>query len=315
MLDCLNAETQVLPAKAEAAGKLAGVAMGPRLLMALVTAVEAVAGEAAAAQLRVVLHVNDAQEPAVVRDLVERKHLGLQPENVIVVTQARRPGYAYDHETSHFCRRLGSAPRQAGSGFAMMQLAWEGEGFWVDAQGARHDLPTSVFDHLLKGGVKWLLTRQLRDLSLYDPVSTLDVASLAYSLYLSESQGANMAVSVEQVGSLTGMAAPVQGLVLGHRSHEAGGRLQGEREREREVGRGPGTRLPAHEESGARLPAVEVKVLDAQVGVCVLLPFWYTTSVCARSMHTCVQYVQHVTHRVPICTARMQVLARVARSQ
>lgn len=56
--------------------KIEGVHMGPRLLLALATAVDAVAGEGAAARLQVLLHVNDEQEEGVVRDLVDRRHLG-----------------------------------------------------------------------------------------------------------------------------------------------------------------------------------------------------------------------------------------------
>jgi hypothetical protein len=35
---------------------------------------------------------------------------------------------------------------------------------------------------------RWLVSRRLRDLSLYDPASTLDLDSLAYTMYLHESQ-------------------------------------------------------------------------------------------------------------------------------
>lgn len=41
--------------------KLTGVGMGPRLLMGLVNAVEAIGGTEAVAKLRVVLHVNESQ--------------------------------------------------------------------------------------------------------------------------------------------------------------------------------------------------------------------------------------------------------------
>lgn len=41
--------------------KPTGVGMGPRLLMGLVNAVEAIGGAEAVAKLRVVLHVNESQ--------------------------------------------------------------------------------------------------------------------------------------------------------------------------------------------------------------------------------------------------------------
>lgn len=50
--------------------------MGPRLLMALVSAVETLAGAEAVSRLVVLLHVNDCQQAEVVQQLRYRKFCG-----------------------------------------------------------------------------------------------------------------------------------------------------------------------------------------------------------------------------------------------
>lgn len=55
----------------------------------------------------------------------------------------------------------------------------------------------------------WLITRRLRDLSLYNPTSTLDAESLAFSLFLHEANGANMMVEVGEFGNNAGASAHV----------------------------------------------------------------------------------------------------------
>ncbi|GIL85258.1 hypothetical protein Vretifemale_13864, partial [Volvox reticuliferus] len=75
-------------------------------------------------------------------------------------------------------------------------------------------LGTSVLDHLSRRGVEWLLTRRLRDISLYNPDLTLDSEILSYMLYLHDHLGANMAVQVAMVDSLTAARAAQTGIVL-----------------------------------------------------------------------------------------------------
>jgi hypothetical protein len=62
--------------QASQADKLPGVPLGPRLLMALATAVDSVAGEGSSKKLRVLLHCHDGQEDHILQDLVARKHFG-----------------------------------------------------------------------------------------------------------------------------------------------------------------------------------------------------------------------------------------------
>lgn len=88
------------------AGRIDGVHMGPRLLMALAGAVEAVAGAEALAKLVVILHCHEVQEDMVVSDLMSRRFCGLLPSNVLVVPQTRRKGYSYDRVNACFVRQV-----------------------------------------------------------------------------------------------------------------------------------------------------------------------------------------------------------------
>ena len=100
-----------------------------------------------------------------------------------------------------------------------MQLTWPGEAFVLEEEDSAaggsgspigesrpsqgwSPLEDSVLDFLSKRGATWLLTRRLCDLSLYHPQSVFDVDSLAYALFLSESQGANMMVQVDVITSI-----------------------------------------------------------------------------------------------------------------
>lgn len=92
--------------QAGAAERIEGVHMGPRLLMALASAVEAVAGPDALARLVVILHCHEVQEDMVVEDLQRRRFCGLLPSNVVVVPQGRRKGYVFDRTNACFVRQV-----------------------------------------------------------------------------------------------------------------------------------------------------------------------------------------------------------------
>ncbi|GLI60502.1 hypothetical protein VaNZ11_002665 [Volvox africanus] len=237
------------PAKAAVADRVRAVHLGPRLLMALVLAVEALAGPEAVAKLVVVLHINDSQQAEVVRELRFRKYCGLRPENIILVVEQRRPGYYWKPEQTVFVAENSAPPASVGSGYAIMQLMWPEEALqippeeakktaaaeapsWAKASGATAvaaaaaaaaaaaeppplvSLGTSVLDHLTRHGVEWLLTRRLRDISLYNPDLTLDSEVLSYMLYLHDHLGANMAVQVAMMDSLTAARSAQTGIVL-----------------------------------------------------------------------------------------------------
>ncbi|KAF5832988.1 hypothetical protein DUNSADRAFT_10944 [Dunaliella salina] len=210
----------VVPAKARALdSKIPGLSMGMRVLLALVTAVSAVAGPEAVAKLMVVLHVHDGQASAVYQDLMAHSHCGLQPEHVVVVTQQRCRGYSFDAEQRRFSQEPQSALKDAGPGFSMLQLCWESEAHWVNSKGQPIRIMTSALDYLIRRGASWMLTRHAQDLSTLHPDSTIDVDSLAYMLYLHDAQAANMAVDVEYVNiSGTQGLGSIQGLVLGSKA-------------------------------------------------------------------------------------------------
>eukprot|EP00198_Chlamydomonas_reinhardtii_P000390 XP_001689725.1 predicted protein [Chlamydomonas reinhardtii] len=136
------------------------------------------------------------QRADVIADLRFRKFCGLRPDNLFLLVQTRRCGYAWDEAAQRFARQYGSQPASAGSGYAIMQLVWPQEALQLAAE---DPLQMSVLDALAARGVQWLLTRRLRDINLYHPERTLDGEVLAYGLFLHDSMGANMSVQVEYV--------------------------------------------------------------------------------------------------------------------
>ncbi|KAG2493032.1 hypothetical protein HYH03_008695 [Edaphochlamys debaryana] len=117
------------PGKASQPERIRSVPLGPRLIMALVAAAEALAGPEAAERLAVVVHCSEAQAEEVAAELRARRFCGLRPDNLVLCVQTRRSGYAWDPARQAFRADPASAPASAGSGYALMQLVWRGEAF------------------------------------------------------------------------------------------------------------------------------------------------------------------------------------------
>ncbi len=132
----------------------------------------------------------------------------------------RKPGYVWDEEARKFSRKVGTQSQVSGSGYSMLQLAWPEECFVLAEEDPqrkpeerKHDPPggpravitTSALDYLSARGAKWLLSRHLNDLGLFQfengNSSLLDLDALAYTELLNTSTGANMVVQVEVVPS------------------------------------------------------------------------------------------------------------------
>lgn len=287
----------MIPAKAEGVEALSNITMGPRLLLGLAAALESIAGPDAVQKLHVIIHCNENQESSIVSDLVEKRHCGLNPDNVLIVPQQARHGYVWDNQQETFVStrqklrsvrtmaratsrgvrsssgvgegatakvtglvvamrgatasgaiekrrsisrnmsRASSSNRRstgkghpglgaaipAGTGYAMMQMAWEGEAQLVSPDGSTKALHTTAIEYLAERGVKWMMTRRLRDLALYDPATVIDADTIAACLWLNESQGATGMVWVDMVASIQAAAAGLQGIVLGQKEAPAAG--------------------------------------------------------------------------------------------
>ena len=125
---------------------------------------------------------------------------GLRPGNVWIVVQRRRPAYHHDPKApsqqlfvpsssgsiSHDGDPGGGASpklRGVGSGLAMQQLCWVGEGMAMDARdGALKPLENSIIDGLEARGVKWLVTRQACDTCLMSKEGCFDNVQLPFML-------------------------------------------------------------------------------------------------------------------------------------
>lgn len=92
-----------------------------------------------------------------------------------------------------------------GSGYGLMQLAWSGEAMGVGEDGCLAPLPLSALDWMEARGVRWLVSRRARDLTLLHKDGVLDMNSLAYGLYFHTDRcGRQASVHARQRGGWAG---------------------------------------------------------------------------------------------------------------
>jgi hypothetical protein len=131
-----------------------------------------------------------------------------EKKNLVIVTERRKPGYAFDATDKRFVRKMDSPVVSAGTGYNMMQLAWPGEGFTLNgntggtAGDGRCPLAGTVLDFLKERGVTRLITRRLHDLSLYEQEGAIDLDTQAFALFLEEELGSNMMTQVDIITNL-----------------------------------------------------------------------------------------------------------------
>jgi len=183
--------------------RIEGVTYGGRVLCQLVAAVRAEGGDAAVSKLPVVLHLDNEWQEVVCKDLWDHDFYGLSRQNVLLVSQPKKPGYLYEqHADGGFVRQEGAHEQPAGSGYSMMQMAWTGEAFLIDEQGVPMQLPGTVLESLEARGVTWLLSRRARDMSLLSPGGLLDLQQLSYTAFLREQARATMTLECISTESL-----------------------------------------------------------------------------------------------------------------
>ncbi|KAG2449635.1 hypothetical protein HYH02_005168 [Chlamydomonas schloesseri] len=205
------------PARTEATGHLKGLGLGVRQLLALATAVEAMAGHEALMRFTVVIACHEGQVDAVVKDLSSRRLCRFHPDNLIIIVQQRAPGHTFDRERRTFVVSRDAPLRPAGSGYALLALGWAGaDAFRLGGPEftERRPLPHSSLDIFTERGVEWLSSWRLRDLINYSPESCLDIDQLAYSYALQDSVDANMTMQVELMDGMQGASRCGSGIVL-----------------------------------------------------------------------------------------------------
>ncbi|PNW77742.1 hypothetical protein CHLRE_10g449700v5 [Chlamydomonas reinhardtii] len=205
------------PARTEATGHLVGLGLGVRQLLALATAVEAMAGHEALMRFPVVIACHEGQVDAVVKDLSSRRLCRFHPDNLIVIVQQRAPGHTFDRERRSFVVAREAPLRPAGSGYALLALGWAGsDAFRLGGPDftERRPLSQSSLDIFTERGVEWLSSWRLRDLVHYSPESCLNIDQLAYSYALQDSVDANMTMQVELMDGMQGASRCGSGIVL-----------------------------------------------------------------------------------------------------
>ncbi|KAG2492163.1 hypothetical protein HYH03_009654 [Edaphochlamys debaryana] len=177
--------------------RLDAIPLGCRVLASLVLAVEALAGRDAIAHLPLVLAVSEDQQDEVVRQLWGFRFFGIPRDNVVIVVQPSHPGYWYDPAHRMWNQGDASHSLPLGSGYGLMQLAWGGEAMRVNEDGCLAPLSISALAWMEARGVKWMVSRRARDLSLLSKDGVLDMTSLAYGLYYHTDRAPNTNVIME----------------------------------------------------------------------------------------------------------------------
>ena len=136
-----------------------GIPLGCRILMNLALAAEAHGGCSAPGRLVVLLHLNERQVQQALQQLASFNFCGLNPANVWIMIQRRRPAYRPSDPVAspmqqQFVPEEGSPLRGLGSGHAMLQLNWVGEALVMDKQGVLTPLTHTVVEGLEERGIK-----------------------------------------------------------------------------------------------------------------------------------------------------------------
>ena len=144
--------------------------------------------------------------PWVADQVLARRHWGLAPDKVLVLSIVRFPGLAWDPETRSVRASYDAIKQKyesSGSGYAMLASALPSEGFWMDpAANDRQYLSSSVLHTLGQAGVEYLYSSRLSDYAQLSSASpTLDTAFLGPALYAMDELGAGVAAEVVQGGS------------------------------------------------------------------------------------------------------------------
>eukprot|EP00198_Chlamydomonas_reinhardtii_P011187 XP_001700524.1 predicted protein [Chlamydomonas reinhardtii] len=207
--------------------RLDAVPLGCRYVANLVLAVEAAAGREAVARLPLVLVVSEDQQDEVVRQLWGFRFFGIRRENVVVVVQPSHPGYCYDSEHRTWNQGDASHSLPLGSGYGLMQLAWSGEAMGVGEDGCLAPLPLSALDWMEARGVRWLVSRRARDLTLLHKDGVLDMNSLAYGLYFhtDRAPGTNIILEAQSSNNLL-LSRALDSIIMSRRPEGGDGRAE-----------------------------------------------------------------------------------------
>ncbi|KAG2427779.1 hypothetical protein HXX76_012104 [Chlamydomonas incerta] len=207
--------------------RLDAVPLGCRYVAGLVLAVEAAAGREAVARLPLVLVVSEDQQDEVVRQLWGFRFFGIRRENVVVLVQPSHPGYCYDSENRTWNQGDASHSLPLGSGYGLMQLAWAGEAMGVGEDGCLSPLPASALGWMEGRGVRWLVSRRARDLTLLTKDGVLDMNSLAYGLYYhtDRAPGTNIVLEAQSSNNLL-LSRALDSIIMSRKPEGGDGRAE-----------------------------------------------------------------------------------------
>jgi hypothetical protein len=131
-----------------------GVPLGCRTLINLAVSVEGLAGKEAASKLNVVLHLSEQQMERAQDQIFAFNFCGLDPANILFLTQGKRNAYKYHSLNKKFSSVPSSDAKFVGSGLSMMQLNWVSEAKRMEATGETTTMIETVLEDLEAKNVK-----------------------------------------------------------------------------------------------------------------------------------------------------------------
>ena len=180
------------------------VSLGLRWLASLKMWTRAHCGELAVKRLSVVLVVQAGTEVETLRELRERRFLGLAEERVFVLGQPSMPGLVWDAAAQRFVEDPGGPSRSLGGGWAFRQMLWRAQGYVsvsATAKGAQKvalvDEP--LLDRLAALKAKYMYTMRIEDLQCLRGAAMLDKALLGYGVDLLRETQAGVCLSASRV--------------------------------------------------------------------------------------------------------------------
>ncbi|GMH39988.1 hypothetical protein BSKO_07892 [Bryopsis sp. KO-2023] len=207
------------PWKVPLGDRLEGLSVFSRRLLQSVVDIQKIAGVGAVKKLKVILCIDEDEEPAIRELLPKMKFYGLTPENVIIIKIPRYPGVLHNMQDSQMTSVQGSPRLLAGTGWGVLALKWPGVAFTVDPQTSRSNpLDGTVLQWLASVEVEWINTQLIFDWERFGPDTTINMDFCATAIYCNDDRNANMAMEVIRSGS-AGNARSHMSLVLGRKEN------------------------------------------------------------------------------------------------
>lgn len=206
--DVWRAVKELCPNRLATGCRIEQLSIAGRHLLAAAVSIESKHGPAAVKRLKVVVAVDEEQEPMLVAQLRQWQFFGLHPANVAILPLQRYHGFAQNWQTERLQPTKASDRRLLGSGYALHLLSSPAEAYTLDADCSEPEvIRGSLLQWLEKHHVRHLLAGLFSDVERLRPDAMFDMTFLSGAQFSEERLGTNMAVEVITAPSETVMRA------------------------------------------------------------------------------------------------------------